>query len=109
MSNFMFDPTDDKAFEKKDGGSDDSTLGERIKSLTMKEARIAVDHYIRWQKTGNWPVTGTIMHEIHKEFYEPLGVGLHSGVNSIFELIATRIAILWFHDELGRSDDTDLR
>ncbi len=97
--NFKFDPMDRKDFEKIEG-HDKPHFNIRIESLTISDIKLAVELYQKYQESGAWPVTGTIMHVIHNEYFEPMGIGEWSGVQQVYDSICRELAKRWFNEEL---------
>ena len=96
---FRFDPLAHRDFETIEG-TDKCSFEDRIQSLNEQHIRIAIDLYIKYQDTGNWPVTGTIMHDIHNEYFKPIGIGEGSGVLSVYDSICRELADRWFNDKI---------
>lgn len=91
---FLFDPTSDKSFENiKNGEGDDRIhLNKRISELLDNDILIAIDHYQIYDRTGNWPVVGTLMHDIYIEYFKDLGCPEWEGIQQSYDLICREFA-----------------
>ena len=100
---FKFDPMAHKDFEKIEGDNKPH-YNTRIDNLDISDIKIAVELYQKYQETGVWPVTGTIMHTIHNEYFEPMGIGEWEGVLIVYDSICHKIAEMWYSKELDIED-----
>lgn len=89
----MWDPTDDKLFQRTKGDEGDSSY--TLKAMSNDKLLLAVDQAVMFKKNGKWPVDDTIVNQIWEKHKGELGENEFKGRLRAYDLICHEIAKRW--------------
>jgi hypothetical protein len=92
----MWDPTDDKLFQRTKGNEGDSSY--TISSMTNEQLLLAVDQAVIFKKNGKWPIDDTVINQVWEKHKSELGDNPYRGRNRAYDLICHEIAKRWHKD-----------
>ena len=92
----MWDPTDERLFERT--RPDDSDSSYTISSMTNEQLLLAVDQAVMFKKNGKWPVNDTVINQVWEKHKSELGDNPYRGRHRAYDLICHEIAKRWHKD-----------
>ena len=99
----MWDPTDDKMFERTEPNSGDISYS--LGALNNSDLELAVDQYYMFKKHGKWPIDDTVINRIWNQHQKETSCNPFKGRLLVYQLICQEIAERW---HLGLLDKSDL-
>lgn len=93
MNRFMWDPTDERLFERT--RPDESSSSYTVQSLSDDDLLLAVDQFLIFSKEGKWPVDDNIVNRIWEKHKSELGDNPFSGRYRAYDLICHEVAKRW--------------